>query len=80
MGLGKKEEYDKVTSDATKERRRLDIEIDQTQEVKRQRTENAIREEVLVSDIKSMNREFYCDICDKQYKNVAEVFKILFII
>lgn len=77
IGVGKNEEYDRVTADTTKERRKLDIEIEQTQEVKRQRTENAIREEVLDSNIKSMNKEFFCDICDKQYKNITEVFDIL---
>jgi hypothetical protein len=75
VGLGKQAEYDEAIVDATKERRRLDVEIDQTEEVKRRRTENASRETALETDLKQMNREFYCEICDKQYKNVSEVYQ-----
>lgn len=73
VGLGKQDEYDKIIDETTKERKRLDIEIEQSQEVQRQRLENADREHALQTELKSINKEFYCDICDKQYKNVSEM-------
>ena len=73
VGLGKQVEYEEAIVDATKERRRLDVEVEQTEEVKRRRTENASRETALETDLKQMNREFFCEICDKQYKTVTEV-------
>jgi hypothetical protein len=73
QGLGRSQEEDAALAAVTRERRRLDVEIEQSEETKRRRVENAEREAVLQSDLKCMNREFYCDICDKQYKNVTEV-------
>lgn len=55
------------------ERRKLDVEYQGEAVDVRQRDEEAKRQEALKDDIKSMNREFYCEVCDKQYKNVAEV-------
>lgn len=72
-GLGVSEKMDEALAAVTRERKRLDVEIEQSEETKRRRVENAEREAALQSDLKCMNREFYCDICDKQYKNVTEV-------
>jgi hypothetical protein len=73
IGLGKQEEYDRVIQEVTRERRKNDIEVEQTAEVIEQRAANAQREQLIEEDLKNIHREFYCDICDKQYKNVAEV-------
>lgn len=72
-GLGKQEEYDSMIAQTTKDRKRLDIEINQSSDVKRQRLENANKEEALQTELKTINKAFYCDICNKQYKNVAEM-------
>ena len=56
------------------ERRKLDVEHQEnTTDIRQQRNEEAKRQEILQDEIKNMNREFYCEVCDKQYKNVAEV-------
>lgn len=73
IGLGKQGEYDNLIAEATKDRRRLDVEIEQSSDVKRQRLENGDRLDALKSELKSINKEFYCDTCDKQYKNVKEM-------
>jgi hypothetical protein len=73
VGVGKQQEYDNIVVEVTKDRKRMDIEIDQTSDVKRQRLENAEKESALNSDLKTMNKEFYCELCDKQYKNVQEM-------
>lgn len=51
----------------------LEIEIEQTSSMLQTKQETAEKLIQIESDIKKMNEEFYCDICDKQYKNVAEV-------
>lgn len=45
----------------------------QTEEMRAAKLQTAQRLDQIDQDIKQMNREFYCEICDKQYKNVAEV-------
>jgi hypothetical protein len=43
----------------------LDVEIEQTRELVQKKMDNAERLESIESDVKSMNKEFYCDICEK---------------
>ena len=64
---------DQAVSEVTKERRKLNIEIEQTNEMIAQKAENAEREQLIEDELKFIHREFYCECCDKQYKNVAEV-------
>lgn len=71
-GLGKQQEYDQTAEDATRSRKLLDVEVEETENIKKQRQEKAQREESLKKEIKEMNREFYCELCDKQYKTVGE--------
>ena len=73
VGIGKDEEYNQALQAATRERRKLDVEVEQTAAVKQQREDNAQRCDQIESDVKSMHREFFCDICNKQYINVQEV-------
>ena len=57
------------------ERRKLNVEnhVELPSEIEEQRIEEAKRQVALQDDIKNMNKEFYCECCDKQYKNVTEV-------
>jgi predicted nuclease with TOPRIM domain len=71
-GLGKAEEYDSAAVEATRERRKLDVEVEETEELRQQRQEKHERSEQLKEEIKTMNRSFYCETCDKQYVNVGE--------
>jgi hypothetical protein len=64
---------DQAVSEVTKERRKLNIEIEQTSDMIAQKTENAEREQLIEDELKFIHREFYCECCDKQYKNVSEV-------
>lgn len=76
IGLGKQEEYDRAIQEVTRERRKNDIEIEQTEAIIEQRAANAQREQMIEAELKNIHREFYCDICDKQYKNVTEVIQL----
>lgn len=71
-GLGKQEEYDTAATEATRERKKLDVEVEETAELKKHRQEKHEKAEQLKEDIKAMNRSFYCETCDKQYVNVGE--------
>jgi hypothetical protein len=73
LGVGKLAEVEAMSTEATKERRKLDVEVEQTEAMIKTKEENAIRISQLEQDIKTMNKEFYCEICDKQYKNVSEM-------
>lgn len=73
VGLGVNDEIDKMADETTKCRKKLDVEIEQSQESISKKNENAERLEQIESNIKDMNKEFYCEICDKQYKTVSEV-------
>ena len=73
VGIGKDEEYNKALDDVTRERKKLDLEVEQTAEVVQQRKDNADRCDQIESDVKSMHKEFFCEICNKQYINVQEV-------
>jgi hypothetical protein len=65
---------DDAVGEVTKERRKLDIELEQTSDMLARKADNAERALFIESEIKFMHREFYCEWCDKQYKNVTEVF------
>eukprot|EP00624_Nannochloropsis_granulata_P005929 evm.model.NODE_42115_length_10595_cov_24.965267.3 len=71
-GLGKGREYDLTAEEATKGRRLLDVEVVETVELKEERALKAAREETLKQELKAVVKEFYCDICNKQYTAVSE--------
>lgn len=72
MGLGKNSEYNYYAVEATKERLKLDSEIDE-QLVRERREGEALREESIAHQAKKVLREFYCDICDVQYQTVMQM-------
>jgi hypothetical protein len=73
VGIGKDEEYNKILDEATRERKKLDVEIEQSEEVVQQRKDNAERSNQIEENVKNMHKEFFCEICNKQYINVHEV-------
>ncbi|CAM9903570.1 unnamed protein product [Pylaiella littoralis] len=73
LGLGKSAEDDRFTDEAAKERKKLDSEVVETEEMKTKRLEKAVRQETIKEQVQEMNKEFYCETCGKQYKNVGEM-------
>lgn len=73
LGIGKLKELDDTPIEATKERRKHDVEILITESMAQNRAGKAEKLAKQGEDVKSMNQEFYCDICFKQYKNVLEI-------
>ncbi|KAG5176836.1 hypothetical protein JKP88DRAFT_249228 [Tribonema minus] len=72
LGLGKASEYDAVTAEATRSRKLLTSEkVESAEEAQRRAAEGAQLEKTR-ADVREMNRMFYCEDCDKQYKTVGE--------
>lgn len=72
LGLGKAAEYDRNTTEATKNRKLLSSEVVETQEETMKRLSEGARLDQIKADVKDMNKMFYCQDCDKQYKTVKE--------
>ncbi|CAN0180750.1 unnamed protein product [Ectocarpus sp. 12 AP-2014] len=73
LGLGKSAEDDRYTDEAARERKKLDSEVVETADMKAKRLEKAVRQETIKEQVQEMNKEFYCETCGKQYKNVGEM-------
>lgn len=73
MGLGKSAAEDKLFNEVAKERRKMDAEKEESEDMWRKKAEASARQERTMNDVKKMNEVFFCDICKKQYKNVAEM-------
>lgn len=73
LGLGKKTEYEEHNKVAAKERKKLEIEREETPELRKERAERKARLEDIQATLVEQNRKFYCALCDKQYKNAMEI-------
>ncbi|AED93588.1 unnamed protein product [Arabidopsis thaliana] len=72
LGLGKQEEDDYFTAEENIQRKKLDIEIEETEEIAKKREVLAEREQKIQSDVKEIRKVFYCELCSKQYRTVME--------
>nr|GMD43848.1 G patch domain-containing protein 8 [Ipomoea batatas] len=86
LGLGKQEEDDYFTSEENIQRKRLDIEVEETEELakKREKAAHSIyvclltgmvlaeREQKIQTEVKEIRKVFFCDLCNKQYKLAME--------
>ncbi|GFP87976.1 g patch domain-containing protein 8 [Phtheirospermum japonicum] len=72
LGLGKQEEDDYFTAEENIQRRKLDIEVEETEEIAKKREVTAEREQKIQSDVKEIRKTFYCELCNKQYKLAME--------
>ncbi|CAL9096024.1 unnamed protein product [Musa textilis] len=72
LGVGKQEEDDFFTSEGNVQRRKLDIELEETEENIKKREVIAEREQKIQSEVKEIKKAFYCNLCNKQYKLAME--------
>jgi G-patch domain/Zinc-finger double-stranded RNA-binding len=72
LGLGKSSEYDTKIKEVTASRKLLSTEVAETAEEKAKREVAGARLDQTKTDVKEMNKSFYCEDCDKQYKTVSE--------
>ena len=72
IGLGQKELVDQWTDAELVKRKSMPQEVEETQDEIEKRQEKAEQSKKIKEEIKTINREFYCELCDKQYKRVSE--------
>ncbi|KAJ7977803.1 G patch domain-containing protein 8 [Quillaja saponaria] len=72
LGIGKQEEDDFFTAEENIQRKKLDIEVEETEEHARKREVLAEREQKIQTEVKEIRKVFYCDLCNKQYKLAME--------
>ncbi|TBU35043.1 hypothetical protein BD311DRAFT_624846, partial [Dichomitus squalens] len=73
-GLGKANQDVRMIESTVSQRRELDSErqTKETEEQRRQREDAVARRAAVQSEISSVLRPFYCEVCEKQFKNVAQ--------
>lgn len=73
-GLGKVNQDVRMIESTVAQRRELDSErqTKETEEQRRAREDTVARREALKSEISTTLRAFYCELCDKQFQNVAQ--------
>eukprot|EP00850_Spirogloea_muscicola_P020043 SM000206S06252 [mRNA] locus=s206:27153:29615:- [translate_table: standard] len=72
LGVGKQEQDDFYTAEENVQRRRLDVEVEETEELARKREVDAEREAKIKEEVTEIRRAFYCELCNKQYKQATE--------
>ncbi|MQL86704.1 hypothetical protein Taro_019239 [Colocasia esculenta] len=72
LGVGKQEQDDFFTAEENVQRKKLEIEVEETEEHARKREVVAERELKIQSEVKEINKAFFCNLCNKQYKLAME--------
>uniref|UniRef100_A0A2P2KF60 G patch domain-containing protein 8-like n=1 Tax=Rhizophora mucronata TaxID=61149 RepID=A0A2P2KF60_RHIMU len=72
LGIGKQEEDDFFTAEENIQRRKLDVEVEETEEDAKKREVLAEREQKIQTEVKEIRKVFFCDLCNKQYKLAVE--------
>ncbi|WVZ83415.1 hypothetical protein U9M48_030564 [Paspalum notatum var. saurae] len=72
LGVGKQEEDDFFTSEENVQRKKLNIELEETEEHIKKREVIAEREHKIRSEVKEIQKVFFCSLCNKQYKLAHE--------
>ncbi|TVT97983.1 hypothetical protein EJB05_56754, partial [Eragrostis curvula] len=72
LGVGKQEEDDFFTSEENVQRKKLNIELEETEEHIKKREVIAEREHKIRSEVEEIRKVFFCNLCNKQYKLAHE--------
>uniref|UniRef100_A0A0D6R7J4 G-patch domain-containing protein n=1 Tax=Araucaria cunninghamii TaxID=56994 RepID=A0A0D6R7J4_ARACU len=72
LGVGKQEQDDYFTSEENIQRKKLDVELEETEELAKKREVVAEREQKIQSEVKEIRKVFFCELCNKQYKLAME--------
>ncbi|KAF9036456.1 hypothetical protein BDZ89DRAFT_1061759 [Hymenopellis radicata] len=73
-GVGKMSQDVRMIETTVSQRRGLDSErqTKETEEQRRMREDDAARRSAIASEVSDILKAFYCSLCDKQFKNVAQ--------
>ncbi|CAN6469898.1 unnamed protein product [Victoria cruziana] len=72
LGVGKQEQDDFFTAEENVQRKKLDVEIEETEEHVKKREVVAEREQKIQTEVKEIRKVFFCELCNKQYKLAME--------
>lgn len=74
LGVGKAEEYTSTHVSTTAKRKALDSEkqLEETEIQKMEREYQVEKKQAIAQELKEVKKAFYCELCDKQYKNISE--------
>ncbi|XP_058076523.1 uncharacterized protein LOC131225112 isoform X2 [Magnolia sinica] len=72
LGVGKQEQDDFFTAEENVQRKKLDVELEETEEHAKKREVIAEREQKIQTEVKEIRKVFFCDLCNKQYKLAME--------
>ncbi|KAG6552465.1 hypothetical protein Mapa_005885 [Marchantia paleacea] len=72
LGLGKQEQDDFYTAEENVHRKKLEVELETTEELAKKREVEAEREQKIQTEVKEIRKVFYCELCNKQYKLAVE--------
>ncbi|KAK4513505.1 Fe(2+) transporter [Mucor velutinosus] len=74
LGVGKAEEYTTTHVSTTAKRKALDSEkqLEETEIQKIEREYQVEKKQAIARELKEVKKAFYCELCDKQYKNIGE--------
>ncbi|KAG9160137.1 hypothetical protein Leryth_015028 [Lithospermum erythrorhizon] len=87
LGIGKQEEDDYFTAEENIQRKKLEIEVEETEELAKKREQKAAyslyvclltglvlaeREHKIQTEVNEIRKVFYCELCNKQYKLAME--------
>ncbi|KAI5097160.1 G patch domain-containing protein 8 [Silurus meridionalis] len=72
MGMGRMEMELDYAEDATEKRRALEVEKEDTEELRQKYKDYAEKEKAIAKALEDLRANFYCELCDKQYQKHQE--------
>ncbi|MGH0118212.1 UNVERIFIED_CONTAM: hypothetical protein FKN15_050807 [Acipenser sinensis] len=72
MGMGRMEMELDYAEDVTERRRALEVEKEDTEELRQKYKDYAEKEKVIAKALEDLRANFYCELCDKQYQKHQE--------
>ncbi|KAM9456733.1 G patch domain-containing protein 8 isoform 2-T3 [Clarias gariepinus] len=72
MGMGRMEMELDYAEDATEKRRVLEVEKEDTEELRQKYKDFAEKEKAIAKALEDLRANFYCELCDKQYQKHQE--------
>ncbi|XP_061159300.1 G patch domain-containing protein 8 isoform X1 [Syngnathus typhle] len=72
MGMGRMEMEMDYAEDATEKRRALEVEKEETEELRQKYKDQIEKEKAIAKALEDLRANFYCELCDKQYTKHQE--------
>ncbi|XP_041087253.1 G patch domain-containing protein 8 isoform X1 [Polyodon spathula] len=72
MGMGRMEMELDYAEDVTEKRRALEVEKEDTEELRQKYKDYAEKEKAIAKALEDLRANFYCELCDKQYQKHQE--------